>query len=266
MLARRRLKQARLTESKYNRISMNTDHYKVLGLSRAASTSQIKAQYKLLAKKHHPDVSGDTEVMSQINLAYNVLSDPKRRFTYDKSLALEDFDEVSSRSKEAPRRAPQASSQPSPIPAKDPFHTFVEARRMSLFGMFAFGAAALGVGLFIFIGILHASNTSASGLNSPLGANSTYPGVSGTSQSIAGSQNSASTQSSTTTTQNQSICDAQNQLISTQIASVEQQITGIKHELALHSERVRTYDAQLKQQLSQYESQLSNLNTKMLTC
>ncbi len=63
------------------------DYYKILGLKRGASDVEIKAAYRRLARKHHPDVNpGDinaTERFKEINEAYEVLSSPELRARYD---------------------------------------------------------------------------------------------------------------------------------------------------------------------------------------
>jgi len=59
------------------------DYYKILGVPKDATASQIKARYQLLAKKFHPDHDGDDSVMSLINEAYQVLSDTQKRYKYD---------------------------------------------------------------------------------------------------------------------------------------------------------------------------------------
>ena len=59
------------------------DYYKILGVSKDATVSQIKARYQLLAKKYHPDHDGDDSVMSLINEAYQVLSNPQKKYQYD---------------------------------------------------------------------------------------------------------------------------------------------------------------------------------------
>ena len=46
------------------------DYYKILGVSKEANASQIKARYQLLAKKFHPDHDGDDSVMSLINVCH----------------------------------------------------------------------------------------------------------------------------------------------------------------------------------------------------
>jgi len=59
--------------------------YEELELNPDCSFEEIKQQYRLLAKKHHPDMGGDAEKFKKIKLAYEVLSDPKRRAEYDKT-------------------------------------------------------------------------------------------------------------------------------------------------------------------------------------
>jgi len=59
--------------------------YQDLELLSTCSFEDIKQQYRLLAKKHHPDMGGDAEKFKKIKLAYEVLSDPARRATYDKT-------------------------------------------------------------------------------------------------------------------------------------------------------------------------------------
>jgi len=63
------------------------DYYAVLGVSKTASAEEIKSAYRKLAMKYHPDRNqGDKtaeEKFKRINEAYEVLSDPKKRSTYD---------------------------------------------------------------------------------------------------------------------------------------------------------------------------------------
>ena len=66
------------------------DYYAILQVSKDASQNEIKKQFRLLAKKWHPDKkqSNDTEEkMAEINIAYEVLSDHKRRKMYDQHFA-----------------------------------------------------------------------------------------------------------------------------------------------------------------------------------
>jgi DnaJ-class molecular chaperone len=61
-----------------------TDHYLTLGLERHASSEEIKAAFRRLARMYHPDLnSGDDEKFKRAAEAYTVLSDPRRRAQYD---------------------------------------------------------------------------------------------------------------------------------------------------------------------------------------
>jgi molecular chaperone DnaJ len=62
------------------------DYYIVLGVARTSTDAEIKKAYRRLAQQWHPDVNTDAGAQArfkQINEAYQVLSDPQRRQTYD---------------------------------------------------------------------------------------------------------------------------------------------------------------------------------------
>lgn len=62
------------------------DFYAILGVERTATDAEVKRAFRKLAQRWHPDVSADPAAdarFKEINEAYQVLSDPERRRTYD---------------------------------------------------------------------------------------------------------------------------------------------------------------------------------------
>ena len=63
------------------------DYYSILGLQRSASRDDIRKAYRKLARKYHPDINpGNKEAeekFKDVAVAYEVLSDPKKRKLYD---------------------------------------------------------------------------------------------------------------------------------------------------------------------------------------
>ncbi len=73
--------------------SERKDHYSLLGVLRDASPEEIKRAYYEAAQRLHPDknkLAGETEIFLEIQQAYEVLSNPKRRAQYDATLPKED--------------------------------------------------------------------------------------------------------------------------------------------------------------------------------
>lgn len=65
---------------------MAKDYYAILGVERTASADELKRAYRKLAREYHPDVNPDPEAQEKfkdINTAYEVLSDPKKREVVD---------------------------------------------------------------------------------------------------------------------------------------------------------------------------------------
>lgn len=66
---------------------MKRDYYEVLGIDKNATEEEIKRSFRKLAFKYHPDHNphdGTAEKFKEINEAYEVLSDPDKRATYDR--------------------------------------------------------------------------------------------------------------------------------------------------------------------------------------
>jgi len=71
-------------------------YYMILGVSRTESPSGIRAAYRDLAKRLHPDVAGEqaTRAFQEVTEAYDVLSDPQRRRQYNDELERAEDGEV----------------------------------------------------------------------------------------------------------------------------------------------------------------------------
>ena len=63
------------------------DYYKILGVDKSASQSDIKKAFRKLARQYHPDLNpnnpGAKDKFQEINEANEVLSDPEKRKKYD---------------------------------------------------------------------------------------------------------------------------------------------------------------------------------------
>jgi molecular chaperone DnaJ len=88
-------------------VAIEKNLYDILGVSRGASTEQIRSSYRNLARQVHPDVGSaahpSSVTMAEINYAWSVLSDPVRRHEYDSrsSFSRTHVDERSSTHRDA---------------------------------------------------------------------------------------------------------------------------------------------------------------------
>lgn len=55
-----------------------------MGVSKSATSDEIKKAFRKKALKDHPDKGGDPEVFKELTVAYEVLGDPEKRKLYDK--------------------------------------------------------------------------------------------------------------------------------------------------------------------------------------
>ena len=69
-------------------MSAMRDYYDVLGVAPGAGAEEIKRAYRQLARRYHPDISGDERgaAFLEVSRAYEVLRDPERRRSYDANL------------------------------------------------------------------------------------------------------------------------------------------------------------------------------------
>lgn len=68
---------------------MGKDYYQILGVDKNANEDDLKKAYRKMALKWHPDRNQDKkaqaeEKFKEINEAYEVLSDPKKKEIYDR--------------------------------------------------------------------------------------------------------------------------------------------------------------------------------------
>ena len=93
-------------------------HYDTLGVPPDADQATIRAAYRRLARRYHPDSgSSDPTAMAAVNEAYRVLREPARRALYDASLRAPT---VGAQPRSAARSAPSAPPRPHRPPVVSP--------------------------------------------------------------------------------------------------------------------------------------------------
>ena len=66
-------------------MTTNDDLYELLQVTPSAEPEVIRAAYRALAQKHHPDTGGSQERMAALNHAWAVLGDTQARSNYDRA-------------------------------------------------------------------------------------------------------------------------------------------------------------------------------------
>ncbi len=121
--------------------SDTNDHYSVLGLAQTATQADIRARFRELARKNHPDIDPSPEALERfkrINEANRVLSDANRRKTYDAEQTLA---RLRSQPAKAPSssgsratRAPSAAAPPAGAPAPSDAASILVSAAQTSFG------------------------------------------------------------------------------------------------------------------------------------
>jgi len=135
------------------------DYYSVLDLASDCSDEDVKAQYRRLARTHHPDVNpGDAEAatarLRAINEAYEILSDPIKRRVYDLTV---DKPSMRTASKQPPTdNSPHPGAAPAPdVPRWNPYVGAVADARKRTERRTAFAAVLAGVFLVLMLSRTH---------------------------------------------------------------------------------------------------------------
>ena len=63
------------------------NYYSIFGVSQNATKRELKAAYRRLVKKHHPDTGGDKNNFLEIQLAWGILNDPIKKEKYDREIS-----------------------------------------------------------------------------------------------------------------------------------------------------------------------------------
>jgi hypothetical protein len=175
------------------------DHYHTLGLASTATDLEIKARYRVLSKKHHPDMGGNQLEMAKINGAYRVLSDTFKRAIYD----AERKRTLHVPPRTTPTTAQQAAAARRPAPrAQTQFHA-TPKRRTNWWARFAWGFAALVIvaGLLMHLPIAEALGTDTPDIQTTKPLDVTYePDTSSTPSTSTTSSSSATAPQNTTAT------------------------------------------------------------------
>ena len=95
----------------------DADYYDILGLDPSANTDRIRAAYRQVASRVHPDAGGTGALFRQVNEAYETLSDPERRAAYDDGLRSGQWEDPSGPWPDDATGYPDPDPDPKPDPA-----------------------------------------------------------------------------------------------------------------------------------------------------
>ena len=135
-------------------LSKLVDHYSVLGVRPDSDAVVIRAAFRALMLKFHPDTNGSpsaTEQAARINAAFAILGDPEKRQRYDTERRNA---QKSTSSGERERSTPAAPQQPPPPPPKPPSQNGKGSTKPS-----GFFIAPYAIGIFLILLVLLFSNS-----------------------------------------------------------------------------------------------------------
>jgi len=116
---------------------MVMNHYLLLGLQVDADSQQIKAAYRRMAKRFHPDTNQGSEAAAelfrQLSEAYRVLTDAKLRTVYDAELRKKESAVQQREQAEKKVRQQAAQTAPAPPEPKQKFNHFLNSLLDALF-------------------------------------------------------------------------------------------------------------------------------------
>lgn len=98
------------------KIQTDVDLYEVLGVPNYAHADEIRAKYKKLALKYHPDKNGEesTEHFQKIQAAYEILGDKRKRSDYDTKVGTFSRDKADRSTRRSAQRPKKQREEPEP--------------------------------------------------------------------------------------------------------------------------------------------------------
>lgn len=93
-------------------------HYDTLGVDRSASADEVRKAYRAALRRLHPDVTGvaaDTSRISDVHLAYDILSNPDTRASYDRGLDREEAERFVTEEPAQTQWYPATPHEPAPV-------------------------------------------------------------------------------------------------------------------------------------------------------
>lgn len=128
-------------------------HYDNLKVARDAPDFVIRAAYKTLSQKYHPDKNpGDpraAQVMSLINQSYDVLCDPERRHEHDAWIAREEAKLKAQAQPQSPPIPPQWQQQEPPTPPAHTSGSWLSALLLLPLRLFVAAPRLTGLGILL---------------------------------------------------------------------------------------------------------------------